>query len=75
MNFLIVAPLLFPWFTKANQPFELAIHMVFGALESFAALPPKRYPPRHDLTPTRAPRSEGATSYATHSGTHDRRRP
>ncbi len=38
VNFLIVAPLLFPWFTKANQPFELAIHVVFGALVSFAAL-------------------------------------
>ncbi len=38
VNFLIVAPVLFPWFTKANQPFELAIHVVFAALVSFAAL-------------------------------------
>ncbi|MDP9392950.1 MAG: hypothetical protein M3Q27_01220 [Actinomycetota bacterium] len=50
VNFLIVAPVLFPCFTKANQPFESAIHVVFGALASFAALhrsstrPPRRDP-------------------------------
>lgn len=32
VNFLVVAPLLFPWMQNANQPFELAIHIVFGAL-------------------------------------------
>jgi hypothetical protein len=32
VNFLVVAPLLFPWMQNANQPFELAVHVVFGAL-------------------------------------------
>ena len=32
VNFLVVAPLLFPWMQNANQPFELAIHIVFGAI-------------------------------------------
>jgi hypothetical protein len=32
VNFLIIAPIAFPIFEMANQPFELAIHIVFGAL-------------------------------------------
>lgn len=36
VNFLVVSPLLFPWFGDANQPFELVIHVVFGTLLSFA---------------------------------------
>ncbi len=38
VNFLIVSPLLFPWFADANQPFELVIHVVFGVLVSYAVL-------------------------------------
>ena len=53
VNFLILAPLLFPVFAEANQPFEVLAHLVFGALlalfffgsgvrrgEGFAALGP-----------------------------------
>ncbi len=36
VNFLILAPLAFPIFKMANQPFELAIHIVFGALVAVA---------------------------------------
>lgn len=36
VNFLIVAPILFPWFGDANQPFEVLVHVVFGVLVSFA---------------------------------------
>ncbi len=38
VNFLVVSPLLFPWFADANQPFELVIHVVFGVLVSYAVL-------------------------------------
>ncbi len=36
LNFLVIAPLAFPIFEMANQPFELTVHIVFGALLSFA---------------------------------------
>lgn len=36
LNFLVLAPIAFPIFKMANQPFELAIHIVFGALLSLA---------------------------------------
>lgn len=36
VNFLIIARLSFPIFEMANQPFELAIHIVFGALVAIA---------------------------------------
>jgi uncharacterized membrane protein YagU involved in acid resistance len=36
LNFLVLAPLLFPTFQAANQPFEVFAHMVFGTLLSFA---------------------------------------
>lgn len=36
VNFKVVSPLLFPWFGDANQPFELTIHVVFGALLAYA---------------------------------------
>ena len=32
VNFLVVAPIAFPVFRDANQPFELVIHVVFGAV-------------------------------------------
>jgi hypothetical protein len=36
LNFLVIAPLAFPIFEMANQPFELTIHVVYGALLSLA---------------------------------------
>lgn len=36
VNFLLTAPLAFPIFQMANQPFELAIHIVYGALVAIA---------------------------------------
>jgi uncharacterized membrane protein YagU involved in acid resistance len=36
VNFLVLAPLLFPTFQAANQPFEVFAHVVFGTLLSFA---------------------------------------
>lgn len=36
VNFLILAPLAFPVFQSANQPFEVFAHIVFGTLLSFA---------------------------------------
>ncbi|MQA85758.1 MAG: hypothetical protein GEV03_14335 [Streptosporangiales bacterium] len=36
VNFLILAPIAFPVFQMANQPFELFAHVVFGTLLSFA---------------------------------------
>lgn len=35
-NFVILAPLAFPAFRGANQPFEFFAHVVFGTLLSFA---------------------------------------
>ncbi|MDP9403129.1 MAG: DUF1440 domain-containing protein [Actinomycetota bacterium] len=35
VNFKVIAPLLFPIFGMANQPFELVVHIVFGVLVSF----------------------------------------
>lgn len=32
VNFLVVAPLAFPVFRDANQPFELVVHVVFGSV-------------------------------------------
>lgn len=32
LNFKLIAPAVFPIFEMANQPFELAVHVVFGAL-------------------------------------------
>lgn len=32
VNFLVVAPIAFPVFRDANQPFELVVHVVFGAV-------------------------------------------
>lgn len=36
INFLVIAPLAFPIFEMANQPFELTVHIVFGVLLSLA---------------------------------------
>jgi len=36
LNFLVIAPVVLPIFEMANQPFELAIHIVFGALLGLA---------------------------------------
>ena len=36
VNFLVIAPLAFPVLEMANQPFELAIHIVFGVLVATA---------------------------------------
>jgi uncharacterized membrane protein YagU involved in acid resistance len=36
VNFVILAPLAFPAFRGANQPFEVFAHIVFGTLLSFA---------------------------------------
>lgn len=36
VNFLILAPVAFPVFRAANQPFELFAHVVFGTLLAFA---------------------------------------
>lgn len=36
VNFLVLAPLVFTTFQKANQPFELVVHIVFGTLVGFA---------------------------------------
>lgn len=36
VNFLVIAPIAFPVFKMANQPFEFAIHVVFGALLALA---------------------------------------
>lgn len=36
VNFKVFTPLAFPVFKMANQPFELAVHVVFGTLLSFA---------------------------------------
>jgi hypothetical protein len=35
VNFLVVAPIAFPVFAMANQPFELVVHIVFGVLLAF----------------------------------------
>jgi hypothetical protein len=35
INFKLIAPVLFPIFGMANQPFELVVHIVFGVLVSF----------------------------------------
>ena len=32
LNFLVLAPLLYPVFVEANQPFEGTVHVVYGAL-------------------------------------------
>jgi hypothetical protein len=32
VNFLVIAPIAFPVFREANQPFELVVHVVFGAV-------------------------------------------
>ncbi len=42
VNFVLVAPLLFPWFQDANQPFELVVHIVFGTLLALAMLVHRR---------------------------------
>jgi uncharacterized membrane protein YagU involved in acid resistance len=36
VNFLVIAPLAFPIFEAANQPFELVVHVLFGTLLSLA---------------------------------------
>jgi uncharacterized membrane protein YagU involved in acid resistance len=36
VNFLLVAPLALPFFLDANQPFELAAHIVFGVVLGIA---------------------------------------
>jgi hypothetical protein len=36
VNFLVIAPLAFPIFETANQPFELVVHVLFGTLLSLA---------------------------------------
>lgn len=36
VNFKVLAPLAFPVFKMANQPFELVVHVVFGTLLSLA---------------------------------------
>jgi len=36
VNFLVLAPIVFPIFQMANQPFELAIHLVYGSLVAVA---------------------------------------
>jgi hypothetical protein len=36
VNFLLIAPLAFPIFEMANQPFELVVHILFGTLLSLA---------------------------------------
>lgn len=36
VNFLVLAPLVFTTFQKANQPFELVVHVVFGTLVGLA---------------------------------------
>lgn len=36
VNFKLISPAVFPIFEMANQPFEVAIHIVFGTLLSFA---------------------------------------
>ena len=36
VNFLVIAPLAFPIFEMANQPFELVVHVLFGTLLSLA---------------------------------------
>ncbi len=36
VNFLVIAPLAFPIFEMANQPFELVVHVVFGTVLSLA---------------------------------------
>jgi len=36
VNFLVLAPLVFTTFQKANQPFELVVHVIFGTLIGFA---------------------------------------
>jgi uncharacterized membrane protein YagU involved in acid resistance len=36
LNFLVLAPLAFPVLEMANQPFELAVHVVFGAILALA---------------------------------------
>jgi uncharacterized membrane protein YagU involved in acid resistance len=39
VNFLVLAPLWFTTFQAANKPFELAIHLVFGAVLTVPLLP------------------------------------
>jgi uncharacterized membrane protein YagU involved in acid resistance len=36
VNFLVVAPIAYPVFKMANQPFELVVHALFGTLLGFA---------------------------------------
>ena len=36
VNFLVISPVAFPIFEMANQPFELAVHIVFGAVLAIA---------------------------------------
>lgn len=43
LNFKVLSPTLFTTFEMANQPFELVVHVVFGALVALALLvPPAR---------------------------------
>ena len=38
LNFKLIAPAAFPVFEMANQPFELVVHVVFGALLSLVLI-------------------------------------
>lgn len=38
LNFKVIAPAAFPVFEMANQPFELVVHVVFGALLSLMVI-------------------------------------
>ncbi len=51
VNFKVLSPALFTTFEMANQPFELVVHVLFGALLALAFLVPARGPA--------APRAEG----------------
>lgn len=61
LNFKVLSPALFTTFEMANQPFELVVHVLFGALLALAFLVP---PPRRARAgleragrPARAPAS------------------
>ena len=62
MNFKVLSPTLFTTFEMANQPFELVVHAVFGALLALAFLlvPAKAAP----LSVERAARPERARASA-----------
>lgn len=60
LNFKVLSPLFFTTFEMANQPFELAVHIVFGTLLGIALFSTPRRVGTEEA-PTRAPATAGAS--------------